>query len=153
MERRRRKKGKAQQKSAGESLASSQIKSGITVDELKSLTMERLLRKRKCPQGAPRSGLRPGMSVEELKRLTDLRLTDGSSASARDSLPARASSDGNNAKAAEDRARIEAEVQRVRAYIAAGHGAAESQGRATKMTESSSTIAEAAAASASTEPS
>ena len=147
MERRRRKKGKAQQKSAGESLASSQIKSGMTVDELKSLTMKRLLRKRKCPQGAPSSGLRPGMSVEELKRLTDIRLTDASSAGAHDSLPAHATSDGDNAKAAEDRARIEAEVQRVRAYIAAGHSAAESQGKATKMTESSSTVAAAAAES------
>ena len=141
------KKAKAGQKSAGQSQASSQLKSGMTVDELKSLTQQRLFRSRKSPQGAPSSGLRPGMSVEELKRLTDIRLTDASSAGAHDSLPAHAASDGDSAKAAQDRARIEAEVQRVRAYIAAGHSAAESQGKATKMTESSSTVAAAAAAS------
>ena len=98
-------KGAAGHKSAGESRAGTsptQIKSGMTVDQLKSLTKARLCRN---PQGAPSSGLRPGMSVEELKRLTDIRLTDASSAGAHDSLPAHAASDGDSAKAAQDRAR------------------------------------------------
>ena len=141
-------KGAAGHKSAGESRAGTsptQIKSGMTVDQLKSLTKARLCRN---PQGAPSSGLRPGMSVEDLKRLTGLRLVDITSAGGRASRPAGAASGEGKVKATGDRAKIDAEVQRVRAYIAAGQRAAKSQGKATKTTQLSPAAAAAAAVSA-----